>query len=520
MRCEVKSMLSPEAFIPDILAIEAGVARKLVEEGVVKNRLVVHRGIISELERKAKFNDFSGLEELSKLREACEVKGVKLVFVGETNGERRLTVEGLNEAIRELALDLKGMLITCDMVMAKVSEAMGINVMYVKPEGRLKLESFFDYRTMSVHLKEGVIPYAKRGQPGRWMFEPIRDTPMTHEELQAIIREIIEKARSSPNGFVEVDRETSTIIQLGPYRIVITRPPFSDGLEVTAVRPIVKLRLEDYNLPPKLVERLDSHAEGILIAGAPGMGKSTFAQALAEYYKRKSKIVKTIEAPRDLQLPMEITQYSKSAASSQEIHDVLLLSRPDYTIFDEMRDTEDFKLYADLRLAGVGMVGVVHATTPIDAIQRFVGRVELGMIPSIVDTVLFISEGNVQKVYSIETTIKIPHGLKEEDLARPVVVVKDFLSDEPEYELYVFGERTFVVPVKKSIRASNAVVVKALEHAIGKFTPDFEVEMPEQGVAFIYVPRHHLPIVMKKCRKKLDKIGRRFDLHIEVRPMT
>ncbi|RLF08128.1 MAG: ATPase [Thermoprotei archaeon] len=513
-------MLSSEVYIPDLLAIEAGVVRRLVENDVVKNRLVIHRAIISEFERKAKFNDFSGLEELSRLRKVCEEKNVKIVFVGEMNGGQKLSPEALNEMIRELALDLKGSLITCDLIMAKVAEAMGINVMYVKPEGKLKLEEYFDYKTMSVHLKEGVIPYAKRGQPGKWVFEPIRDVPMTHEELQTIITEVIEKARSSSDGFIEVDRETSTIIQLGSYRIVITRPPFSDGLELTAVRPIAKLRLEDYNLPPKLIERLDSHAEGILIAGAPGMGKSTFAQALAEYYRRKNKIVKTIEAPRDLQLPHEITQYSKSMASSQEIHDVLLLSRPDYTIFDEMRDTEDFKLYADLRLAGVGMVGVVHATSPIDAIQRFVGRVELGMIPSIVDTVLFISEGNVKKVYSIETTIKIPHGLKEEDLARPVVVVKDFLTDEPEYEMYVFGERTFVVPIKKGLKAPNAVIVKALEHALSRVTPDFEVEMPEEGVAFVYVPRHYLSLVMKKCRKKLDRISRRFDMHIEVRPMA
>jgi ATPase len=343
---------------------------------------------------------------------------------------------------------------------------------------------------------------------------------MTREDLQTIIAEVMERARSSPEGFIEVDRESSTIVQLGSYRIVITRPPFSDGLELTSVRPIAKLRLEDYNLPSKLVERLDSHAEGILIAGAPGMGKSTFAQALAEYYRRKNKVVKTIEAPRDLQLPQDITQYSKSVASSEELHDVLLLSRPDYTIFDEMRDTEDFKLYADLRLAGVGMVGVVHATTPIDAIQRFVGRVELGMIPSIVDTVIFISEGNVKKVYSIETTIKIPHGLKEEDLARPVVVVKDFLTDEPEYELYVFGERTFVVPVKRGVKAPSSVVTKALEHVLSRVTPEFELEMPEEGMAFVYVPRHCLPLVMKRCRKKLDRISKRFDMHIEVRPMA
>jgi ATPase len=46
-----------------------------------------------------------------------------------------------------------------------------------------------------------------------------------------------------------------------------------------------------------------------------------------------------------------------------------------------------------MRLAGVGMIGVVHATRAIDAIQRLIGRVELGMIPQVVDTVIFIDKG-------------------------------------------------------------------------------------------------------------------------------
>ncbi len=161
-------------------------------------------------------------------------------------------------------------------------------------------------------------------------------------------------------------------------------------------------------------------------------------------------------------LPNEITQISKTYASSEEIHDLLLLSRPDFTIFDEMRDTADFQLYIDLRLAGVGMVGVVHATSPIDAIQRFIGRTELGMLPSIIDTVLFMKDGEVQKVYSLELTVKVPEGMSEEDLARPVVIVKDFINDTVEYEIYVFGEEIFVTPIGKARKVSQAVSDKRL----------------------------------------------------------
>ncbi|MCX8205040.1 MAG: PINc/VapC family ATPase [Candidatus Nezhaarchaeota archaeon] len=504
-------------YIPDLSAIRSGALTRLIEEGRVSGEVLLHRAVVSELERRASLGDFRGLEEVRQAREVAAKLGARVELVGEAGawGEGDLSTK-----VREAAFSLGAVLVTCDYVVAKSAEALGVEVLYEPPRGRLALEEFFKSPdVMSVHLKEGVLPRVKRGTPGKWVFEVVRKDAIMRAELENLIEEVIERARTFEDGFVEVEREGSTIVQLGPYRIVITRPPFSDGLEVTAVRPIVKLSLEDYALPKKLTDRLEAQAEGILIAGAPGMGKTTFAQALAEFYLRKGKVVKTIEAPRDLQLPPEATQYSKSRSSSEEIHDILLLSRPDYTIFDEMRDTEDFKLFADLRLAGVGMVGVVHATTPIDAIQRFVGRVELGMIPSVVDTVVFIKNGVVSKVYALETVVKVPHGLREEDLARPVVVVKDFLTEEPEYELYVFGERTFVVPVKRAVKGLEAAK-KLVEEVVRKFSPEYRVEVSEDGTVAIYVPKGYTSIVMKKCRKKIIRAGRSVGVSaVEVYPL-
>ena len=79
-----------------------------------------------------------------------------------------------------------------------------------------------------------------------------------------------------------------------------------------------------------------------------------------------------------------------------------------------------------MRMAGVGMIGVVHATRGVDAIQRLIGRVELGIIPQVVDTVIFIDKGEVSKVYDIKFTVKVPHGMVEQDLARPVITIADF----------------------------------------------------------------------------------------------
>jgi len=83
-----------------------------------------------------------------------------------------------------------------------------------------------------------------------------------------------------------------------------------------------------------------------------------------------------------------------------------------------VRTTKDFQIYADFRLSGVGMVGVVHSSSAIDAIQRFIGRIELGMLPSIIDTIIFIEDGDISRVLTIKMTVKVPHGFRDKDLAK------------------------------------------------------------------------------------------------------
>ncbi len=522
-----------EIYIPDTTAITRGVVKKLVSDKSIQGKIIIHSCMIKYFEKLAREGHslgHVGLDEIRSLRELCEKSNeVNIEYSRELPEGYRLTdlEEDIDDMLRELALEWNATLITADAIQYKACLATGIRVIFVrnKVRKRLTIEKFFDENTMSVHLKEGVVPYAKKGVPGKWSYVPIGDKPLTREELENIIREIYEETRDAADAFIEIERPGSTIIQLRSYRIVITRPPLSDGLEITAVRPIAKLKLEDYNLPEKLIRRLEMRAEGILVAGAPGMGKTTFAQALAEYYRRMGKVIKTIESPRDMQLPHDITQYSKSHATSEELHDVLLLSRPDYTVFDEMRDTKDFELYADLRLAGVGMIGVVHATSPIDAIQRFIGRVELGMIPSIIDTVIFIKYGRVEKVYELETVVKIPHGLREADLARPVVVVKDFLTGEPEYEIYVFGDRTFVVPIKKHERVFEERVQKVkseIERVLRRYLPDEEIdiEVVNDNKAIVYLDPHIMNYVSSKCIKKIRRLERKLGVDIEIRPKT
>lgn len=505
--------MGDKLYLPDLSAIQLKSVVHLVETGLLRGRVLLHRGLLAEAERLAAEGDTLALEGLEKLVEACRAGGVEIEYVGGGAGCKRLTV--LDEAKRR-----KASLVTCDPIAAKMAESMGVDVVYELPPPPIRIDELFTEEVMSVHLKEGLPPRVKRGSPRSWRLDEATDEPVTREDMELILAHLMREAYTGlgTDAFLEVDKPGVKIFQLRNFRIVATRPPFSDGFELTVVKPIIRKSLGEYNLPLKVLERLELQAEGILIAGPPGMGKSTFAQALAEHYRSLNKIVKTIESPRDLQVSAEITQYSKSASKHDELHDVLLLGRPDYTIFDEIRGAEDFDLFIDLRLAGIGMIGVIHATTPIDAIQRIANRIDIGVLPSIVDTVIFMDRGEVAEIYSLEMTVKVPAGLKKEDLARPTVIVKDFLTDEPKFELYVFGERSFVVPLKREkTRMEMSKPAFKISNILHEYIPDFRIE--ENGnIIRIYIPERYYRTYIRKCQNKLLKIAKRYKVNVEAFP--
>ncbi|EQD61540.1 ATPase, partial [mine drainage metagenome] len=290
-----------------------------------------------------------------------------------------------------------------------------------------------------------------------------------------------------------------------------------------AVRPIVKLSIEDYKIDDKMLQRIQSGVHGILVAGSPGAGKSTFVQALAEFIAGKGKIVKTMEKPRDLELIKEITQYSSLEGSMEKTGDILLLVRADYTVFDEMRITSDFLVYADLRLAGVGMIGVVHATRPVDAMQRFIGRVELGLIPQIIDTILFISAGKIDTVLTTEYVVKVPAGMNQEDLARPVIIVKDFYEQKPLYEAYSFGEQVVVVPVdaeedEEAARFNSERIRDEITSFLG--IRNVDVSMVGKKRALVKVSEENIPRLIGRKGSTISEIEKKLNVHLDVEPAS
>jgi ATPase len=373
--------------------------------------------------------------------------------------------------------------------------------------------------TMSVHLKEGTTPTAKRGKPGNFKLVKLREELITVEEIEEIIKEVMDAARYEDDSFIELGGHAASVVQLGNKRIAIARPPFSDGVEVTVVRPIIKLSLDDYKMSEKLKTRLAKQSEGILIAGPPGSGKSTFAASVAEFYEKQGKIVKTMESPRDLQVVPEITQYSKLRGSFENTADMLLLVRPDYTIFDEVRKTEDFVVFSDMRLAGIGMLGVVHASDPVDAVQRFIGRIELGMIPHIIDTIIYIKDGEIKKVYLLKLVVRTPTGMTEADLARPVVEVLDFETNNLEYEIYTYGEENIIIPVsEKKESGIMKLAKKQILAEMRRFDRSASVDFVDENKVVVKIDNELIPRLIGKKGQTIKELEEHLGISIEVSP--
>ena len=526
--------MSNKKFVLDTSIIIDGEITKMLEAGDVEegSEIVIPLAVLDELQSQASTNKehgFVGLEEIKKMRELSARRKISLRFVGQRPdlNDIRLAKHGRIDAIiKDVAMQESATLITADYVQALVAEAQGIKAMHIRAPTKttdLEFEKYFDENTMSVHLKEGTFPMAKRGRPGTFQLVKIAQEKSTYAQLTNIIKEVSEAGRVTGTGSVEISRSGATVIQFGNFRIAITRPPFSDGLEVTIVRPIVRLALADYNASEKLMERLSGKAEGIIIAGPPGSGKSTLASSLAEFYSERGKIVKTFESPRDLQVPEEVTQYGPLEGSFEKAVDILLLVRPDYTIFDEVRRAQDFEVFADMRLAGVGMLGVVHASSPLDAIQRFMGRVELGIIPHILDTIIFVRDGSIKKVYELSLTVKVPTGMTEADLARPLVEVRDFETGAIEYEIYTFGEENVVVPVSKLAKSGGEAAsgIRKLAQSkimdfVRRFDPSAEVNIISDNKVQVRVSKEAAPRLIGKGGATVSELEEVLGVRIDV----
>jgi ATPase len=170
------------------------------------------------------------------------------------------------------------------------------------------------------------------------------------------------------------------------------------------------------------------------------------------------------------------------------------------------------------------MVGVVHATRGIDALQRLIGRVELGLIPQVVDTVVYVEAGQIETVYDVKTEVKVPQGLMEEDLARPVITVADFETGRPVYEIYTFNRQVVTVPLEdESGRESGTerIAKQEVEREIRAIARGHvEVEIRDPDTAVVWVEDDDISQVIGKGGGRISDVENRLGIDIDVRTFS
>ncbi|MCK9630033.1 MAG: PINc/VapC family ATPase [Methanoregula sp.] len=560
--------------VPDTSVLIDGRITSMIKAGEYKGAtIIVPEAVIAELEAQANNGreiGFAGLNELQQLSKMAEEKIIELKFSGvrPTLEQVKLASGGeIDAMIRHIAIENNARFITSDNVQSEVARAKGLDVIYLKPQVAdfvpLAIDQFFDEHTIAVYLKERISPMAKKGSINDMKLVKIRDAPTSEYELRMMAQEILERAKRDPDGFIEVEKRGITIVQIGSMRIAIARRPFSDGMEITAVRPIVDVTLKDYTKSDIITKRITSDKRGMLIIGAPGGGKTTLAQSVATFLSDSGFVVKTMEAPRELQVPDQITQYTMLDGSMANTADVLLLVRPDFVIFDELRKAEDFSVFADMRLAGLGMVGVIHANGVQDAVQRFSDRLDFSVLSQVVNTIIFLKQGVITKVYDVGFTIKVPEGMGGEVHLRPVTTVTDHETGELVLDIFRYDGETIVMPVlgitvpapaarpaplqvqhvgqpvnsREPMRAPQATPEpakkesderpgwklneKEIQREIGRYTEGFvDVQMLSDTKAVVYIDDKDVPAAIGKGGKNISAIVNKLGIGIDIKPRS
>jgi ATPase len=109
----------------------------------------------------------------------------------------------------------------------------------------------------------------------------------------------------------------------------------------------------------------------------------------------------------------------------------------------------------------------------------------------------------------------------EEDLARPVIMIQDFETGRPEYEIYTFNRQVVTVPLDEGEREESGVSKLAkqeIEREIQSVARGaVDVEVQGQNRATVYVTEDDISYVIGKGGGRIEDIENRLGIDIDVR---
>ncbi|MEM4232253.1 MAG: KH domain-containing protein, partial [Candidatus Nitrosocaldus sp.] len=137
----------------------------------------------------------------------------------------------------------------------------------------------------------------------------------------------------------------------------------------------------------------------------------------------------------------------------------------------------------------------------------------------ILDTIIFVNAGAIVKVYELNLTVRVPTGMVEQDLARPLIEVRDFETGRLEYEIYTFGEENVIVPVEaESSDGIKRLAEERILEVVRRFDKNAEVKVTSSNSALVRVDRSAIPLLIGKSGSTVKELERMLGISIDVEP--
>lgn len=144
------------------------------------------------------------------------------------------------------------------------------------------------------------------------------------------------------------------------------------------------------------------------------------------------------------------------------------------------------------------------------------------MIPHILDTVVFVKAGQISTVYELDFKVKVPTGMTEQDLARPVIEVRNFENHTLEYEIYTYGEENIVIPISKEAKSAGIekLAESKIKDVIKRFDRDAEIEILSNNSIRVMVDKDSIPSLIGRGGSTINELEKNLGVHIDVEPKT
>jgi len=119
----------------------------------------------------------------------------------------------------------------------------------------------------------------------------------------------------------------------------------------------------------------------------------------------------------------------------------------------------------------------------------------------------------------LELKVKVPSGMVEQDLARPVIEISDFETGDLEYEIYTFGEENVIVPVEQGEEKKSGIhklAEEKIRETIRRFDPSPQIQVLSDNNVRIRVRKDSIPSLIGKGGSTISELEKILHVHIDV----